>query len=221
MKNNIIQTFKIFFVAIILSLGVSYVYAWTTPTTAPPAGNTPAPVNVGSVAQDKSGVFRADGLRSFSDLIVDGNITFGGVTMSTWPVQSSVPSGAIMMFNGVCPSNGGWSEDVALRGRVPRGEPNGNGASLVQGGSDNAIIVAHSHPFTTSTNGAHIHGILRGSPGLYYGPFGVAAGGNARYSINTKSAGAHHHTGTTDVVGSSGVGANVPRYQEVIFCLKS
>ncbi len=55
MKKEIIQTFKILLTAVVISLGISYVYAWTPPPLAPPAGNTPAPLDVGTTTQIKIG----------------------------------------------------------------------------------------------------------------------------------------------------------------------
>jgi hypothetical protein len=65
-----------------------------------------------------------------------------------------VPTGMIAMFAGACP--GGWSEYAALRGRVPRGEPAGNAGSLDMGGSDDAVVVSHTHAGMTG-GGAHKH----------------------------------------------------------------
>ncbi len=55
MKKDIIQTLKILLAAAVLSMGISYVYAWTAPPQAPPAGNTPAPLDSGGTPQYKTG----------------------------------------------------------------------------------------------------------------------------------------------------------------------
>ncbi len=55
MKKEFTQTLKILLAAVVLSLGISYVYAWTAPTEAPPGGNTPAPLNTGLNNQKKLG----------------------------------------------------------------------------------------------------------------------------------------------------------------------
>ena len=54
-KNDILQSIKILLLAVVLSIGVSYVYAWTGPTATPPENNIPAPLNVGDNIQVKSG----------------------------------------------------------------------------------------------------------------------------------------------------------------------
>lgn len=55
MKHTILQTLKVIALALVLSFGLSYVYAWTAPTVTPPNGNVSAPINVGSTAQTKAG----------------------------------------------------------------------------------------------------------------------------------------------------------------------
>ncbi|HAT68755.1 MAG TPA: hypothetical protein DCS20_04025 [Candidatus Yonathbacteria bacterium] len=55
MNKNIFQSFKIVALALTLSVGISYVSAWTAPTATPPGGNTVAPLNTGGTAQTKTG----------------------------------------------------------------------------------------------------------------------------------------------------------------------
>ncbi len=56
--TNIIQPLKIVILAIILSLGISFAYAWTAPTVGPPDGNTIAPINTSVNGQIKDGGLR-------------------------------------------------------------------------------------------------------------------------------------------------------------------
>jgi len=55
MHKNIFQSFKIVILALVLSIGISYVSAWTAPTVTPPNGNVAAPLNVSSTEQTKNG----------------------------------------------------------------------------------------------------------------------------------------------------------------------
>lgn len=55
MKYHITQTFKVIALASVLSVGISYVSAWTSPTATPPNANVAAPINVGSTPQTKTG----------------------------------------------------------------------------------------------------------------------------------------------------------------------
>lgn len=103
MKHRFIQTVKILLAAIVLSFGVSYVYAvWQGPTQAPPDGNISSPINVGTTAQSKEGslaigssdapVVTLDvagnigaGNAVFSGDVDAGTFTLGGVSISSWP----------------------------------------------------------------------------------------------------------------------------------------
>ncbi|GEM_PF-4599409 len=79
MKNS---KFKIVILGMTVGLagvvGINYVLAqWSSPSQGPTDGNVQVPVNIGSATQDKDGVFRAKGLRSFVDLYVDENVGIG------------------------------------------------------------------------------------------------------------------------------------------------
>ena len=72
-RNPSKRVIKILILAVILSIGVSYVYAdWTGPTLTAPGGNVSSPINVSAMSQVKSG-----GLWVAS-LGTDGGATFGG-----------------------------------------------------------------------------------------------------------------------------------------------
>lgn len=137
--------------------------------------------------------------------------------------EQVVPSGMIAMFAGSCPT--GWTEQTAMRGRFPRGEPNGDPGALGAGGSDDAVVVSHGH--TTGAAGSHAHtqnvtaneGLCPGS-GLSRRDFvqDTAATLCNYPQTSTSTDGSHSHSvGTT---GVSGTGANRPAFQEVIFCRK-
>lgn len=55
MSKQIFSSLRITALAIVLSFGVSYVYAWVAPTVTPTGGNRPEPINVSATAQTKSG----------------------------------------------------------------------------------------------------------------------------------------------------------------------
>lgn len=65
--KNITQPLKLIALASILSIGISYVSAWTAPTVTPPNGNVAAPVNVGNTAQTKTGNLTANYLTASSE----------------------------------------------------------------------------------------------------------------------------------------------------------
>lgn len=85
MKNisrNIIQTIKTVIVVLFVMVGVTYMYAWTGPTVAPPLGNVPAPINVGGgtagniYSQFKTGLLTLDHL-------ITGDLTVTSATAIT------------------------------------------------------------------------------------------------------------------------------------------
>jgi len=56
MTKDFLNSLALFLAVLIFALGaVLATIAWTEPTSAPPAGNIPAPINVGSQAQTKQG----------------------------------------------------------------------------------------------------------------------------------------------------------------------
>lgn len=170
----------------------------------------------------------------------------GSVTCEADDVGTGVPTGAIMMFVSACPS--GWSEYTAMRGRFARGEDSGNPGSLDQGGSDDAIVVAHTHDVdppaaNTDSSGSHNHKAVAvgfvNNDQLFAYPYLSAettAGGDTEYDLGgtydyptaaqTSDNGDHSHnvdvgSFSTNNAGGSGSGANRPSFQEVIYCMKS
>lgn len=64
--RGIAQSIKVISLAVILSFGVSLVYAWTAPTDVPPNGNSTAPLNTSTGIQIKEGTLvfnRGDGVQ--------------------------------------------------------------------------------------------------------------------------------------------------------------
>jgi len=152
-------------------------------------------------------------------------------------------TGAIVAFSNSCPT--GWLladgtlGTPDLRGRFLRGESIGDPNSLEFGGNDDATIVSHLHsvnpPNTnTSAGGSHTHGIRRGldndtgngsngvphwaqvgdrTPNWGFGTLTSNSAGNHSHAVNI---GAFNSSST----GSSALNANIPRYYEVIYCVK-
>jgi hypothetical protein len=152
----------------------------------------------------------------------------------TAALQAVYPVGSIYI-NATSSSNpssllgfGTWTAFGA--GRVMVGLDAGNAAfdtAEETGGSADAIVVSHTHTFSTTTDavGNHNHG-----NGIYTRllrpPYGGSLTGNDTIgsgieqavgsgdSANIAAAGAHSHTlsGTTASAGSSGTNANLPPY---------
>ncbi|MCR4283826.1 MAG: hypothetical protein NUV64_00705 [Parcubacteria group bacterium] len=79
--KNIIQSFKIVFLGLIVAIGISYAFAWTSPGQDPPLGNVSAPVNISSATQYKAGAFGVGGVfQTYTDTYLassGGNVGIG------------------------------------------------------------------------------------------------------------------------------------------------
>lgn len=78
MRNKLFNAIKVSLLACLLSFGLSFVYAWTAPTSQPPAGNVSAPINTSATLQQKSGDFTV------------GNFMANTVTVSGTPVLNAI-----------------------------------------------------------------------------------------------------------------------------------
>ena len=96
--KNITQSLKVIALALVLSFGISYVYAWTAPTQTPPLGNVAAPINTSGVTQYKVGAFGVEGLiRGYSNIQADTQIKspkycIGTSCITAWTQAGTVSS---------------------------------------------------------------------------------------------------------------------------------
>jgi hypothetical protein len=138
-----------------------------------------------------------------------------------------------MMFAQACPT--GWTEYQAMRGRFPRGEQ--PGGPLDKGGSDDAVLVSHTHGVGTlnaAAAGAHSHTVpcsytvatshshSANGGTLAEAPSKDGAPGSCNPTPSTSDAAAHTHAiaGSSAPAGEPGTGKNLPSFQEVVFCIK-
>ena len=163
------------------------------------------------------------------------------VAATTAFVRDIIPAGVILLWSGsVASIPSGWlicdgtSGTPDLRNRFVVGAGS-TYAVAATGGAADAITVAHTHTFSTSTTageGAHDH---------YYNEYGVflSGGGGSRITSNRDSGaasvgfrimdtdgvnlGQHNHTvtGTTASTGSSATNANLPPYYALAYIMKS
>ena len=77
--SNFQKTIALLVGVVAMALAISYfVFAWTEPTQAPPGGNVPAPLNVGSAGQSKAGGLILNTGEAATGLIVQhGNVGIG------------------------------------------------------------------------------------------------------------------------------------------------
>lgn len=116
MKNTMVPKIKIISLAVVLSFGISYVYAWTAPTTPPPSGNVSAPINTGDITQTKTG--------GLNVATVSGNFGVGTATPSEkFEVAGTIkatglqlPTGAAVnkMLTSDASGNVAWTDRVGM-----------------------------------------------------------------------------------------------------------
>lgn len=130
---------------------------------------------------------------------------------ATYPVGSIYMS-AVSTNPGTTFGFGTWAAFGA--GRVPVGYDASNtnfNASEKTGGSADAIVVSHTHTFTTDAAGAHNHTYEKATSKL------PQSGSDTQCFVSnstatTSDAPNHTHTGTTASSGSSGTNANLQPY---------
>lgn len=96
MRNQIFSAIKVSTLALILSFGLSYVYAWTAPAVSAPGGNVAAPINTSSAPQIKAGAFTVGSFVTAGPATV-GSLDTGTGNIFGWNVfaNSLTTTGAI------------------------------------------------------------------------------------------------------------------------------
>lgn len=82
--------FRIIILSVILSTAIGYSFAaWTPPTGAPPASNTPPPVNVGTAVQTKLGALNIEGWFTAGAGVFTSQVGIGKIPADTLDVNGS------------------------------------------------------------------------------------------------------------------------------------
>lgn len=161
-------------------------YAWTGPTATAPNANTSAPVNLSSSMQDKSGILRTVGFKSFGQMAIATSTTDlyvlpislllgvnGKIGAREYCDQSgnnctsssgigSIPTGAVMAFNLIsCPSGWALSDGTNgtrdLRGMFVRGFGTSTDGTASGAFGQKQNDAFDSHSHTGTTNSAGAH----------------------------------------------------------------
>jgi len=82
MKTQLFDALKVSVLAVVISFGLSYAFAWTAPTATPPTGNVSAPINTGAGLQTKYGNLTVANLGTNS-IIVSGSATINDVYITS------------------------------------------------------------------------------------------------------------------------------------------
>ena len=151
-------------------------------------------------------------------------------------------SGMIMMWSGtIATIPSGWllcngtSGTPDLRNKFIIGanaddggaaKTNVTGSYTQTGGSQDAVVVSHSHTATSDTVGDHAHSYTSPTdPATGSGTGGVGGGAAQNFpstnGASTTGAGSHSHTITVSSAGVSGTNANLPPYYALAFIMKS
>ena len=161
------------------------------------------------------------------------------VATTAYVANNAIPSGGIIIWSGsssAIPS--GWylcngsngTPDLRNRFVVGAGSTYAVGNT---GGSADAITVSHTHTGSTSSAGAHRHGLNNNGGSIKVlgaetaKVAGITHAGSENFvtSFNNvnimEEAGNHNHSFTTDSTGSSGTNANLPPYYALCYIQKA
>jgi hypothetical protein len=105
---------KVVILATILAAGVSYIGAWTGPTSTPPNGNVAAPLNASSVAQTKNGPL----VINFDNLLNPGLEILGPIQI----VDGTQATGSVLVSNGVGVSKWAATSTLGISGGTSSGK---------------------------------------------------------------------------------------------------
>ncbi|MDD5152610.1 MAG: hypothetical protein PHS95_01250, partial [Candidatus Pacebacteria bacterium] len=139
--KNILQTTKIITLAVFLTLGLSYVYAWTAPTQTAPTGNVSAPLNTSGTDQTKLGSLSFASFLDSNNPLFFANPNADSVLADIYlkPNASSTQTGSLYATGDVCSNSTGTGTGVCLN--AVGGGGGGGGGSNYGSGVDGAYVL--------------------------------------------------------------------------------
>jgi hypothetical protein len=223
LKKEIIQTSKVFIVAIALFLGVQFIFAWSEPAGGPPGSNVSTPINTSGTDQIKTGGLSTGALVVTGGASVGTQIIGGLGAMTTagtlnWNDVSNIRSGngyTLLMGNAANGPGPGYYfhtlnfEYSSKNGSgnitqlaIPYGSP-GGGGKIYMRGSYGGVWSAWSNVASDGTFSGPIYRTAAGAGylnGQYDGVESTGTSG-AIYSI-----GGAYVPGTTNLGNMYGIG---------------
>lgn len=202
MKTNILNALKVSALAVVLSFGLSYVYAWTAPSATPPTGNVSAPLNTGGDLQTKSG-----------NLTV-ANLGANAIVFPDATTLSTAPAGNLIAFTTITLSNPSWTPNpktkkmivMAVGGGGGGGGSGGSGALGCgyggRGGSSAPVPMRLG--YVSSVSGTYNVTIGNGGTSGSAGTYANGAGGPGGTGGTTTFGTAINATGGVGGVGGGG-----------------
>ena len=178
LRTSLLTSLKAIILALLLSVGISYLYAaWAPPTGVPPIDNTPAPINVGSMGQTKTSSITATDLIGQNSVASQLLQALGGtdpkVTSPKYCIGTDCitawPSGGEMNIQTILYPGGTWTKPAA--GTLTRIQcwGGGGGGSCASGGggggyNEKTVLTSSLSSSVTATIGAGVEwgGLCRG-----------------------------------------------------------
>ncbi len=115
MRKQKINVYKSLGVSVlIIFTAIFFVKAWDAPTTSPPGGNVPPPINVSTVAQSKEGALAVGALGVRGAARIDGRIHLDGNTSATNYISGESPGIRIRTEDDVSFYTGGWNHRLRI-----------------------------------------------------------------------------------------------------------
>jgi len=157
--KKIFQSAKIVAPAVLLSVVLSYVYAWTSPTLSPASGNVTAPLNVSSTGQTKVGDLTISSnlissvFKDFNDptnFFLNPNSDSILADVYSKPNPSGTQTGSLYALGDICGGSTGSGNGVCVSS-VADGTA-GGGGSVFSSESDGDVVLSSNKTFDRDYN---------------------------------------------------------------------
>ncbi|MBI4121072.1 MAG: hypothetical protein HY457_02365 [Parcubacteria group bacterium] len=161
MSHDLQTTLKAIILAVVFTVGISYIQAaWSEPTATPPNNNTPPPINEGTLNQVKQAGLSVNALTVFGDSYITGKVGVGVIPSGS---TQKIEAAGYVKGTGLCigsdcrtswPSSGVGSEsDPTVTSSVKDGVSWSELSGIPSGFSDNTDngITSESDPTVTSS----------------------------------------------------------------------